>query len=358
MNYKTTFYFVAECLSVNLENKNRRLIENKLKSNKIDWNAVVKLSTSHYVFCALYCNLKRANFLRYLPEDLVVYMQNITDLNRNRNLQIIQQAKKLNTLLLDSNITPVFLKGTGNLIANLYEDVAERMVGDIDFIFSEEDYPRAIDVLLNDGYHNVHNCDYYNPDEKHYRRLKKESNIAAIEIHHDLLINKYRDEFNFNLIKKDVQIINGLSVLSYNNKLNLSIISKQINDQQFYYNRISLRNAYDVLLLSKKTVAKNSFNMLIKLKYQLNCFLAACYEIFNNPISLEYKRDRKTQHYLTNFKNGINFDKYTKFRYALIKIKLVWKYRLGLLYNSIFYKKYRNYLFKKISNFILILSGK
>ena len=50
--------------------------------------------------------------------------------------------------VIRNNCTPIFLKGTGNLLANLYEDIAERMVGDIDFIFSKEDYPKAIATTL------------------------------------------------------------------------------------------------------------------------------------------------------------------------------------------------------------------
>ena len=102
-------------------------------------------------FLRLYCNFKRADFLKYLPADLVEYMKHITNLNRDRNTQIIQQAKELNSLLLANNITPIFLKGTGNLLAGLYEDIAERMVGDIDFIFSKEDYPKAITILREFG---------------------------------------------------------------------------------------------------------------------------------------------------------------------------------------------------------------
>ena len=144
MSYKETLYFIATCLTISLEDKNRVVIQKLLQSDMIDWDAVVQLSTSHYVFPALYCNLKRADFLQYLPQDLVNYMEHITNLNRERNEQIITQAKELNTLLLANNITPIFLKGTGNLLADLYEDIAERMVGDIDFILSKEDYPKAI----------------------------------------------------------------------------------------------------------------------------------------------------------------------------------------------------------------------
>ncbi len=64
-------------------------------------------------FLRIYCNFKRADFLKYLPADLVDYMKHITDLNRDRNTQIIQQAQELNSLLLANNIRPIFLKGTG-----------------------------------------------------------------------------------------------------------------------------------------------------------------------------------------------------------------------------------------------------
>ena len=62
MNYKETLYFIAKCLTISLEEKNRQEIEKQLKSTSIDWDAVVKVSTAHYVFPALYCNLKRARF--------------------------------------------------------------------------------------------------------------------------------------------------------------------------------------------------------------------------------------------------------------------------------------------------------
>ena len=114
----------------------------------MDWEAVVKVSTSHYVLPAIYCNFKRADFLKYLPADLVDYIKHITNLNRVRNTQIIQQAKDLNSLLLANNIRPIFLKGTGNLLVGIYEDIAERMVGDIDFIFSKEDYPIKLNIML------------------------------------------------------------------------------------------------------------------------------------------------------------------------------------------------------------------
>jgi len=113
---------VAKCLTISLEDNNRQETEKQLKSTSIDWDAVVKVSTAHYVFPALYCNLKRVDFLQYIPQELVSYMEYITNINRERNEKIIAQAKELNTLLLANNITPLFLKGTGNLLVGVYEE--------------------------------------------------------------------------------------------------------------------------------------------------------------------------------------------------------------------------------------------
>jgi hypothetical protein len=350
MNYKETLYFVATCLTISLEDKNRYAIEVQLQSNIIDWDAVVKVSTAHFVFPALYCNLKRADFLQYVPQELVSYMEHITHLNRERNQEIITQAQELNSLLLANSITPIFLKGTGNLVAGLYEDIAERMVGDIDFIFSKEDYPKVISMLLEHGYEEVIKTDYNWPMFKHYPRLKKENNIAAIEIHKELLLEKYASEFNYSFVKKDSQVINGVKVLSYANKLNLSIIANQINDNGFYYKTMALRNAYDVFLLSKKTNAKDAMSTLDKLNHPLNCFLAACYEVFNTVDSLAYNKNKKIVSYLSVFNSQFTNRKKTKRKHKRIKIYLFIKSRLNILYKSVVYKEYRIWLFKRVTD--------
>jgi hypothetical protein len=348
LNYKETLYFISKCLTISLEAKNRQEIEKQLKSTSIDWDTVVKVSTAHYVFPALYCNLKRVDFLHYLPQELVNFMEYITNMNRERNEQIINQAKDLNTLLLANNITPLFLKGTGNLLAGVYEDIGERMVGDIDFIFSKQDYPKAIIILIEFGYFDVKKHNF--PGERHYNRLKKENNIAAIEIHKKLLIEKYAKEFNYSFVEKDTQIINDVAVLSYANKLNLSIIANQINDNGSYYKTIALRNAYDVFLMSKKTNAKEAMNTLNNLTNPLNCFLAACYEVFNSVDSLEYNKTTKAASYLSVFKSQFIKRKTTKIRHKRIKAYLLLKSRVNIIYKSIIYKEYRVWLFKIVTD--------
>ena len=350
MNYKETLYFVATCLTISLEDKNKQVIEKKLQSDTIEWDAVVKVSTAHYVFPALYCNFKRADFLKYLPADLVSYMEHITNINRERNKQIISQAQELNSVLLANNIRPIFLKGTGNLLAGIYDDISERMVGDIDFIFSKEDYPKAITILTEFGYSDVLKTrEYYDPGKRHYRRSHKETNIAAIEIHSRLLdIKKYDYEFNYCFVEKNSQIINDSAVLSFSNKLNLSIIANQINDNGFYFKTMALRNAYDVFLLSKKTNSKDAVNTLDKLSHPLNCFLAACDEVFNKVETIEYYNNAKTALYLRNFNN--QFTNPIRGKSKRNKIYLLIKRTFYILYKSLIYKEYRVFLFNSLTD--------
>jgi|TARA_B110000908_G_scaffold129740_1_gene152510 hypothetical protein len=350
MNYKETLFFVAKCLTINHEEHNEIIIKNLLKSNAVDWDAVVKLSTAHYVFPALYCNLKRASFLAYLPEELVEYMKYITDLNRDRNKEIIEQAKELNELLLQNKITPIFLKGTGNLLEGLYEDIGERMVGDIDFIFSKKDYPKAIKLLTNNGYSSIYNKDYIFPDSRHYPRLIKYNEIAAIEIHKEILIKKYTHEFNYDFVKNSNLTINNVSVISFKNQLILSTAASQINDQGFDNKSLTLRNAYDVFILSKKTIAKNAFSVFYELENPLTCFLASCYEVFNKPETLQYFESKKIAQYLVGFNKNLCDRELAKKIAKKTRNKVFIYDRLNVIYKCFFYKAYRVWFLKTITD--------
>lgn len=350
MTYKETLFFVAQCLTINHEFDNKLAIEKILKTETVDWEAVVKLSTAHYVFPALYVNLQRAGFLGFLPEDLVAYMEHITDLNRERNAQIIAEAKEINALLLAQGITPIFLKGTGNLLEGLYEDLGERMVGDIDFIFSKADYSKAITVLTDVGYEPVQKYEYYFPSFKHYPRIQKEGCIAAVEIHKELLVEKYAHEFHYDLIQKQSQEFGNITVMSYRDQLCLSIIAKQINDDGFYYKDIALRNAYDVFLLSQKTSVDSAFTSLQKLQHPLTCFVAICDAVFNHPASLHSASTKATEKYVAAFYSLLDNEmKRASFRKKMAR-KLFVQKRLGILYKAVFDAAHRTWLLKRISD--------
>ncbi|MFY0603642.1 MAG: nucleotidyltransferase family protein [Flavobacteriaceae bacterium] len=293
MSYRETLLFIAKCLTISLEDKNYTIIKSELEKRAIDWDEVVKVSTAHYVFPALYCNLKRKSLLSYIPEDLVAYMKHITDLNRERNEEIIAQAKEINTLLETHNIQPIFLKGTGFLLQGFYKDIAERMVGDIDFIVSDKAYTTTVQLLKKSGYNNKpHKLDNVKLG-KHYPRLIHEEKIAAVEVHFRIIKDPYDRCLNYDTVKNSLsKTKDNISVLSYKNQVLHTIFNKQTNDLGYWYKTISLRNCYDLFLLSKKTNTLSAIQSAQHYFNILNTFLASCNYVFNTIPSICFTNNK------------------------------------------------------------------
>ncbi len=349
MTYKETLFFIGKCLTITHEEHNKTIVENLLQNNNVDWDNVVKVSTSHYVFPALYCNLKRASLLDYLPEDLVGYMQHITQLNRERNEQIIKQAKEINSLLIENNITPIFLKGTGNLLEGVYDDIAERMVGDIDFLVHNEHFKESIRILKDFGY-SVY--DKSNPDstivDRHYPKMTKDNRISSIEVHYKMVSDIKFNEFNYDFIKDNLHEFNQVFFLSDKDKIILTCINKQFNDAGFQLKNFSLRNSYDLYVLSRKTSPLKSIKKIKNYAY-LNYFLFSTSKLLNTSTSIDFENNKETNSFYSKqiayLKNN-NLIQNQKNRLRFIKLR---RY-LKLIIKSAYSKEHRKYLYLKLKS--------
>lgn len=339
--------FIAKSLSISVTNKNLDEIKKVLKSKKIDWDLFIKISTSQMILPALYCNYQKKHLLHFLPNDLVFYMKEITSLNRDRNLKINKQIIELNALLKQHGVNPIFVKGSGNLIKGLYEDIAERMIGDIDFLVSKNKYDLTSKILLEHNYKYVSNPGYHFPQYKHHPRLFNEDNIAAVEIHKELVTEKYASEFNYNFITNNIIQKNGFSVLSYDDQKALSIFSNQINDYGFRYKTIGLKNAYDFILLnSKKTGTDFTFHFN-KLRTPIMYFIASVNYMFGG-LGIDVRHNRKVEKHLKLFKSLLHSPKRRKLYSKIIYFKISQSIRLKIILRSFFNKEYRDWIVKRI----------
>ena len=189
------------------------------------------------------------------------------------------------------------------------------------------------------------------PEHRHYQRLVKDDCIAAVEIHKELVIEKYRNEFNYKVIFDDIQLVNNISVLSFESQLILSIIAIQINDYGFKLEKFSLRNAYDVFLLSKKVNTQKVFSNLKGLKNPLNCFLASCDIVFGEIESLEYQQTKQASNYIKDF-NKTLLKRNSSFNFQFKSKIITIKRRFLIVCRSIFNNKNRTWLFRRIVDFI------
>jgi len=348
MTYKETLFFIGKCLTITHEEHNRNEVEQELKEGAIDWEAVVKVSTAQYVFPALYCNLKRADFLHYLPEELVNYMIHITNLNRDRNKQIIAQAKEINELLLANNITPIFLKGTGFLLQDFYEDIAERMVGDIDFLVSEAEFEKTIHVLKKDGYSSKKEIDttFLN---RHYAKIIKNKRIASVEIHYRMVSNPFDKYFNYSFIKNSIKKTTEQNpVLSDKNQFIMTCFNKQMNDKGQWYKTVSLRNSYDLFLLAQKVNTLKTLKDFYYYFIPLNNFLASTYQLFNEPKSIIFEENSASIKFNTKQIDYINHPEKEKNNRKKWDLYFLWKSRISILIKSFYDKKNRSFLFNKV----------
>ena len=341
--------FIAKSLSISLNGKNLEEIKEVLKSQEIDWDLFVKISTSQLVLPALYCNYKRNNLLNFFPDDLVVYMKEITSLNRDRNLQIIEQINELNNLLKQNGVNPIFIKAAGYLIQGLYDDSAERMVGDIDFLVSKNEYDLAAKILSEHNYKSVSDLGYDFPNFKHHPRICNDDHIAAVEIHKEIVVEKYALEFNYETIKNNIIQKDGFSVLSIDDQKALSIFSNQINDYGYDYKSMGLKNAYDFLLLNSKEPDTEFALRFNKLQTPIYCFIAAVDYLFGD-LGLTFDNNKKVQKYLNGFKSLLHSPRKRKIYSRIIGIKLFTVKRLKVISKSFVNKEYRIWLFRRISD--------
>jgi hypothetical protein len=251
MNYKEALLFIGKCLTLSRESKHKDFVISKIDAEEVNWDKIVQVSTAHYVFPTLYLNLSSAKLLFLLPDDLVAYMKHITHLNRERNEEILKQAKEIHQLLSKSDIISVFLKGTGFLMQHIYHDQGERMIGDIDLLVEKKDFQKTIHLLKEFGYHEKNSLDrtFVN---RHYTGLIHPNRTAAVEVHHSMTSQPYRKKFNFHTVKPTLITTEYGTVLSLEDQLLMTLYNKQINDHGQYYKSIALRSTYDIFVLSHK----------------------------------------------------------------------------------------------------------
>ena len=320
MTNESALLFIGNCLTLSSYPERMADIRATICSGSIDWERVVWISTSHLVFPALYLNFKRAGLLDVIPTDLVDYMEEFTEANRNRNGRIIKQCCEVANLLNKESIVPIFMKGTANLLSGLYLDIGERMMVDMDILLEKGEMYRAAEILKEHGY--VMNG--WLPRSRkfshwHYPPLVKENGIVAVEIHHRMVDYPYKKYLNFHVVKNDcvkLPLSEDGFVMSENHQLIYNMMVMQMNDGGYLPGYISLGKSYDLLLLSMRVNALEVVSAFGHYFDRFNAFLAVSSTLLNHPSSLNYKNDWKVLIILKRLNFYLKYPNFL-FRYEL-----------------------------------------
>lgn len=156
---------------------------------------------------AVSCNEQNIDTLVFGEERAGLLKQALVD-NAMRNMEIIAQALKFTRLLNRAGITPLFLKGTAQLLTSESENIGFRKQIDIDLIVEPAELEAAGDALLADGYRFCKFPDNFNavpimPGDTvnaitlsaahhHLPPLVKSGYAATVELHRHFLDKRFQ----------------------------------------------------------------------------------------------------------------------------------------------------------------------
>ena len=354
MTYSDALFFIGKCLSLKSVPDNTDDVRQTIRSGAVDWEQIVWVSTGQFVFSALYLQLRRAGLLSELPSDLVEYMKEFADLNRERNRKMISQVVEITKLLNENGITPVFLKGTAHLLDELYEDIAERQVGDIDILVEESEMVRVAEILIDSGYTPMSEYDpRYFKTTKHYPRLQNYNQVAAVEIHRQILGYPAYKSIDAKTLMENRKILDlpvTAFVLCDQHQIIHNILHVQISHDDFYYARINIRQSYDLYLLSLRVNPLDVVKSFGKYFNQMNCNLAITNKILHNPVTLNYASNLQTNLYIDRISRHINHPKWNSFSHGILFLLVRFsRYTLTLI-RITYDKKSRDFLFSLLSD--------
>ncbi|MEO1032028.1 MAG: nucleotidyltransferase family protein [Bacteroidota bacterium] len=335
-NLAITYQHIADILS--FESSNTEL-EMTLSDPKFDWDNIVVEGSKHLVLPAIYCRLKSKKILHLLPDELNSYLKEITSLNRNRNLAIIEQVHLLTALFNTHNINHVFLKGAALLAGNFYEDIAERMIGDIDILIDEAQLDQAFKLLKKNGYFPIEQTlghDFF--EHKHLPRLRTNNNICAVELHKKLFVSFQDKELKNYNVRALKQIKKSINIPKLKHLLRHNILNFQINDRGQLYHSISFRSAYDSILLLRAS----NFEALTSKDKLLRNYMNIVGLFFKDIKSLEPKTNFTTKFYMFKLKHI----KFYKFWNRLLNIGYFLQIALGRLLYFFSNSSYRKAVLK------------
>lgn len=256
MNKYQTYSLIGKILALDILPSNRELIIGDLQNGNIQWERFVALTDHHLVLQVLYHKITDHQLENLFPEEVVEHLKYIFDLTTTRNIEVVKQSEKLNTVLKNAGIVPLFMKGVGNILDGLYKYPGERILHDIDILVAEKDYLTAAEVLMQDGYRSNYAV---NPEvdsrHRHMPILFKPGEPIYVELHRMAVGRKFNKFFTpemiFGSAKKSASNPECL-VMSDEHNIIHNFIHAQLDHQAHIYARESLRNLYDLLLLSER----------------------------------------------------------------------------------------------------------
>jgi hypothetical protein len=220
------------------------------RAGAIDWPLVVALASDHLVTPALHPRLGLAT----LEPELERYFRTVTELNRARNRRIRAQVEHLVGVLNVVGIRPLLLKGTAHLLLGLYDDDADRVIGDIDLLVAPEERDQALGALVDQGYAPHLDGELEHAHLHHYPPLARHDSEAWVELHKTASPHGAALPTRAMILRSSsIRAGSGAAAVPGPEDLLVhNIVHSQLYNHGFWSAEFALRDAYDLVLLARR----------------------------------------------------------------------------------------------------------
>ncbi|TVQ15840.1 MAG: hypothetical protein EA361_05030 [Bacteroidetes bacterium] len=350
MTRRHTYYLIARTLALDLHPERAGEIVKNLPEKETHWQLLVKTGSDNMILPSFFLALQRHHLLKHLPADLQQYLQYVFELNNERNLSVIRQAGEVRDLLKSENITCLFMKGTGNILDGLYAHTGERMVYDLDVLVPEDKMLTAAQLMEGQGYHTQKK---FNPraleSTMHYPILLREDHVAGVEIHRMPVQYLYRKSFHSQTIFENAvesKSEKGFLLMNYSHRIIHNFLHAQLMHSGHYSARVSLRDLYDLLLLSRKEDPMEVFASFGHYQGKSIAWLKLMHKVFGLEMPAHLSRNRRGNFFLRRHERVMRMNDW-QLKWQLIIIMAIQKY-VVLPARVLWNRQARNYVFSRL----------
>lgn len=140
---------ILSCARLRVEQRGVERVQASAR-RELDWDLLVRMAYAHGMVPLLYHVLSTA-CAEAVPREALEQLRDYFRTNARRNLALASELVRLLALFRARDIRAIPFKGP-IIAATAYRDLMLRPIGDLDILVSEQELPRATEVLVSQGY--------------------------------------------------------------------------------------------------------------------------------------------------------------------------------------------------------------
>ncbi len=248
------YRFLCNSLALDFHPDRKKSLVAELDSGRIPWKKFLMMASSHLVLQTIFRIYRDHDLLGHIPGEVSAELEKIYLLNYSRNEEMMHLCGEINSILKNGGIEPIFTKGIGSLLQNMYKDTGDRLMADADLLVHFDQLRPAVQLLSEKGYTHLKELDQEKiPDLKHFPRIFKPGSLISFELHWEPVKPGFRHLLNTDQVATNtIYSPNGLfRTMSWQHALQHTFIHVQLEHHAHFMAHTFLRYMYDVALISQ-----------------------------------------------------------------------------------------------------------